>query len=199
MSLADRFEALVEAHDHLGSPLRQALRPGLPRDEVLKRLAAIGVVAPGDLVTWFGLFDGVHPARASAPASYLIPYWTPLGLEEAVRQAVEMRALATDLARRFGVDAMDYWRPDWVPLATYGQDQLVLDCADPTGPVVWWVSWEPSAHDTVMGPICPSLEAWLGAVVGAFAAGHYLWDDTLGELDWSKADGDVLPRCTPTG
>jgi hypothetical protein len=50
-----------------------------------------------------------------------------------------------------------------------------------------------------MGPICPSLEAWLGAVVDAFAVGNYLWDDELAELTWSEAEGDILPRCPPVG
>jgi hypothetical protein len=127
-----RIELAWRARDF---PVAQVLRPGLPADEVRRRLAVIDVPAHEDLVTWFSWHDGTPTDSpfSAVPAGFLY------SLDDAVRDWHDLLAGGAD-AR------LNEFLRDWFPIISAGPDML---CVHST-------SGELGYHDIVeLGPPPP--------------------------------------------
>jgi hypothetical protein len=128
--LLDELEQKLKAY---GAPIAGALRHGAAPEHVREALAAEGVPAHDDLVTWWGWHDGVEidaPAVESGPGIYqrgentLVGPWLLLSLADAIR----IRRWFRELHDRAGIGHL---LPDaWVPvLTTDGAGELFADAA----------------------------------------------------------------------
>lgn len=75
------YESRLKA---LGIPLDDWLAPGLPEKAVRTELGRVGLVAPDELVVWFGWHNGRSPNVPREVSVHALPDFPPLSLSEAV-------------------------------------------------------------------------------------------------------------------
>ncbi|MEO6116793.1 MAG: hypothetical protein ABIP33_10440 [Pseudolysinimonas sp.] len=171
--LAELLIAFEESLREQGLPVDDYLRPGASPDDVRAIFDRFNLVAPDEVVTWFGWHDGRRPIRES----YLtLPMFQAWSLED-----VDLNRRARARVQPFGLTKED-WDPSWVQimgdhnglavrcsggppdvplvralekaspntLADYTATQVVSLCA----PVTWWIEglrsgryvWHPDAN-----------------------------------------------------
>ncbi|NAZ85200.1 hypothetical protein [Kineococcus indalonis] len=100
----------------MGSPAPDNARPGLPEDEVRRRLGEVGLIAPVEVLTWFAWHDGIEVRQrrdGQRPPPWPFTDWDvgpnrrPFSLREAL-------SLYTDFVAP-GVEVYND-HPGWLPL-----------------------------------------------------------------------------------
>jgi cell wall assembly regulator SMI1 len=116
MSLLRDLERVEERVAQLGrTAALNALQPGLQAPAVVERLATVGLVAPPEVVQYFGWHDGQGDYDATLGELWLFPGFYPMSTEEAL---IDYAALVVD----------PRWQTGWLPIfADGGGDFFVVD------------------------------------------------------------------------
>jgi hypothetical protein len=140
------------------------MRPGIPGDQVQQALAALGLNAPDDLLTWYGWHDGYQPRTDGPPGE---PALTPFLPRFEFSGLAEMCGLYLDdvkwLLDEIGGDGMK-----WFPILRdpYNDLYVVMDCGPETpgriaalesGAFEPWL-YRPSSLEEPVGWWCDYLE-----------------------------------------
>ena len=187
MSLADSLEALVAEHDRIGSPLRERLGPGLPRDRIESAVEALGLSPPADVVDLFAWHEIRDDPRDDARVTWFWPA-SPYRLEEAAaayRRSMQIGGvtpaeLDTAIASSGpGSTLTGFWRSDWFPILYASPEEYAVVCpidgeARAASPV-WRANWHPD-ESFPSAEMAPTLAAFVDRVVELFQAGAYRWD-----------------------
>jgi hypothetical protein len=185
MRLIDSLEALVEEHDRIGSPLRNRLAPGVPRDRIESAVMALGLSPPEELIELFAW----HEVRDDPGDRWRVTwFWpaSPLRLNEAVneyRHAMRIGGVTPaelDMqvaAAGSGSTLTGFWRSDWFPILERGEG--AVQCAingDVLGrSPVWRQNWHPNENFQA-AQLAPTLTDFVDRIVELFRAGAYQWD-----------------------
>ena len=183
MSLVESLDALVEEHDRIGSPLRDRLVQGVPRDRIESAVRALGLSPSAELVdlfAWHGIRDD------QGDESRITWFWpaSPYRLDEAVasyRQSMTIGGVTPAEIQQSGGPGSSltgFWRSDWFPIL-YGSPETYAVACDTGGAVtaegpVWRVNWQPDPGFQ-SAEVAPSLTAFVDRVVELFRAGAYEW------------------------
>lgn len=105
-----------------GAGIHRYLLPGIPEAEVRRKLSAIGMEPPQELVEWFAWHNGVRDPLYKTSGDGWLLKWAPLSLRDAI-------------ADWHGRDKEEYWewRSEWLPIALSGPATLAVHCAPPQG------------------------------------------------------------------
>jgi hypothetical protein len=169
--LLDELEQRLQA---FGAPIVEAFHPGAPADEVRSVLAAEGLHAHADVVTWWGWHNGAAIAEAQPVQSglgiflrsenTLVEDWHVLSLADAVRAHRWSRLAYADGG------AVHLLPHRWFPiLATGAKPMMWIDCGVPDDrPAALYVDEhlpEPAK------PLFRSLTDFAGSIIRAFDDG----------------------------
>jgi cell wall assembly regulator SMI1 len=189
--LTEALDELMAQHRRIGSPVPGYLRPGLPADDVRRRIVAtLGLDPPADVIDPFAWHDGIDEeawrrdgagtgfARLFGDA-YLAP------LADAIRHYRE-RIETDETTARYSMpgEALQTWKPSWFPVFSEGWETYGVEC-DPGSPnrgLVYDPSWDPPAG-VGPGPRFRNLQHLLESVVRRFQAGGYEWNAETRFLD----------------
>jgi hypothetical protein len=185
MSLIDSLEALVEEHDRIGSPLRNRLAPGVPRDRMESALMALGLTPAEELIELFAW----HEVRDDPGDKWRVTwFWpaSPLRLDEAVDEyrhamgigGVTPAELELHLAAAGpGSTLTGFWRSDWFPILEGGEGavQCGINGQAVDGSPVWRQNWHPN-ETFQAAQLAPTLTDFVDRIVELFRAGAYQWD-----------------------
>lgn len=157
MGVVEAFEALVAAHDEMGSPLRAALRPGLdPAWVEAELIARVGRSHP-DLVELYAWHDGTDPIPGNWDAE-LLPYGC---LFPPFSWAAEVQSHGLEEVEYAGEDR-PWWRASWWPaLKLSGANFLAVDTPDGR---LWESSIQMCAGNLLFESLTEFLEAGAWAV-----------------------------------
>jgi hypothetical protein len=185
-TVEEAFEALLDEHRRIGSPLGQYLRPGRSEAEVRSALRRLELDVPDELVAWFGRQDGIDHERhrrdraaAGGVGGRLGLYYPnafPYGLDEAAAQTADLRARRSALVPY--VDPDERWRDDWLAVVMTEPEWVVVEChRGPTAPI-WRVSWD--VDEEVSEQVLPGIGAYLEAITSTFRRDRYVWNEEYG-------------------
>lgn len=118
--LVDLLRDYVGVISAAGASVERHLGPGLPPEVIRRNFAAVGLVAPDEVVAWFSFWNGVEAAEGDEVAPDLFPKFQPLSLERALHFSQTLFALGTEPWE---------WDPSWVRLANPVLS-LAVDCAE---------------------------------------------------------------------
>jgi hypothetical protein len=190
--VSDRFDALIDALTHVGSPIGRFLRPGLPAGALNDALASLQLAPPSELIDWFGLQDGpdddgYQQAEPGGSPLEVFPGVRPLSLDEAVALCLDMRRSVEEL----GEDAEQFWRSDWFPIAYGPGSTFAVPCPanttnDPAA--VWRSLSHPGPSET--GRVTASLADLIGRWTAEIRAGNVYWDAAFRSLE--PRDGEAV-------
>ena len=170
--LLRRLEALVGAQ---GAPVAANLRPGLPGDEVTRRLADAGLGSPSELQQWFSWHDGTQNVQQVADRCMNGRY-EMLSLEESIEQYTKFRARYPASAD----SALLPWPSTWLPIATHENGNSVcVDCSSPTA-AVYVRAWH--IDETLQSASAPSLSALVELWIRGFDLG--IWEFDADAAQW---------------
>jgi hypothetical protein len=174
-----KLDALLAAHDELGSPLSRCLRAGPPPVLIRERLAGLGLRPPDEVVDWFAWREPNRAAWA-ATGSHGDPafFWAgfPMTIDEAIREYDSYASENPDLMDpEHDVDpAYEFWRPTWSPILWSGPGLFVVECGPDRPGAVRRIE-----NDASDGPAAPVLFPSLGELVDAATRAvrsSYEWD-----------------------
>ena len=185
MSLTDSLEAMVVEHDRIGSPLRERLAPGVPRDRVESAVRALGLSPPGELIELFAWHEVGDDPGDKGRVTWFWPA-SPFRLDEAVdeyRHAMTIGGVTPAelelhiAAARPGSTLTGFWRSDWFPILDGGEGavQCGIDGETPEGSPVWRQNWHPN-EDFQAAQLAATLTEFVDRIVELFRAGAYRWD-----------------------
>ena len=164
--LKDLLAAFDEETERRGGSMRAHLRDGISEDEVLERLAPIGVTPPAELVAWWGWHNGPRP-EAPRPQSR----WEPMALE---------RAISNYERSPIGLGE-GQWNPEWLRFAgTQPNSGWAISCAsEPIPPLVRATDWveattQPEVTHFQVVSLCTPITWWLTGIVEGWTA----WDES---------------------
>jgi hypothetical protein len=185
--LTDSLEALVAEHDRIGSPLRDELRPGIPRSDIEAAVRGIGLAPPGELIDLFAWHD-LEAVRADVGR---VDWFWPAGvyrLREAVegyqRFVADGGVTAADAGDSLGPEQpptatfTGFWRTDWFPVLDGSPEKYAIECLGGGGSMpgaVWRVNWHPDSNFQTVR-VAANLTEFIDRVVDFFRAGAYRWD-----------------------
>jgi len=110
----------------LRAPLAGRLRPGLGPAEVHAKVAALGLTAPDDLVTFFGWHDGADGSDVYEQKMF-VDDLRLVTLDEAIEETRSQRELSSQVSTP---PAFVLWPEPWVLLCRgRGGQELALDCS----------------------------------------------------------------------
>jgi hypothetical protein len=78
------------SHRFTGAPIDRWLAPGIGADEVRQKLVEVGLVAPDELLVWFGWHNGLARARPGEYPELALPNFVPASIDFAIRRYVDM-------------------------------------------------------------------------------------------------------------
>ncbi|MGL4339302.1 MAG: hypothetical protein ACRCSP_02600, partial [Rhodoglobus sp.] len=78
--LADYSDRITAA----GVPIDEWLAPGVSEETIRAELATVGLVAPDELLVWFGWHNGLSTTVPRTTSVHAMPYFVPLSVEDAV-------------------------------------------------------------------------------------------------------------------
>ena len=185
MTLTPSLEALVEEHDRIGSPLRERLALGVPRDQIESAVMALGLSPPEDLIELFAW----HEVRDDPGDKWRVTwFWpaSPFRLNEAI--AEYQRAMSIGGVTPAEVDVhiaaagpgstmTGFWRSDWFPILDGGEGavQCAINGETLEGSPVWRQNWHPNENFQA-AQLAPTLTEFVDRIVELFRAGAYTWD-----------------------
>jgi hypothetical protein len=161
----------------LGVPVREYLRPGLERREVVLGLAELGLSAPEELIAWFGWQDGLREKKPGEVYPEILQTMFPCSLESALKRYNDTRPGEGD-------PPIWCWAPEWLMLedGAYG---FAVSCEDaPThAPVVRFVDEANWIHGPQTKWGARSLSTlvvfWIEMLrngASQWADNHWVWD-----------------------
>ena len=195
---AGALDALLAAHDRIGSPMRQYLRAGLASAEVASQLRAVGVYPVDSLVDLYGWANGIDYRSwaldyPGAPDLAVLPFGTFVSLERAVDRYRSVMATAKTLAERLATQRDAYWRGSWFPIIGLGDEEVAIDCVRDEGRGrVWTVRFD-AVPDEPTRVIFDGLEELACFVADQIEAGIYRWDERLRSLVETRVGAEFWP------
>ena len=152
-----------------GVPVDRYLQPGAPPEVVRASFAAAGLVAPDEVVAWFGWHDG-RVLLQDDPAQYVLPNF-------------EFQSLQMTFAWRdkwipeWGTDEWQ-WHPEWTPISTGHPQFTVKADGDPAhpplvrciDPELGWGT-QPNYTDHQVVSLCTPVTWWIEFLRN----GEYQW------------------------
>lgn len=185
--LTDSLDALIVEHDRIGSPLRDELRPGLPRLQIEEAVRGVGLAATRELVDFFAW----HDLEALPGSTGRVDWFWPAGglrLVEAVREyrlGVEIGGISPaevgdSLAPEQPPTATftGFWRTDWFPVLDGSPEKYAIECPGGGGSTpgaVWRVTWHPHSEFQT-ARVAANLTEFIDRAVDLFRAGAYRWE-----------------------
>jgi cell wall assembly regulator SMI1 len=206
-AVADAFTALLTELERLGAPVTTYLRPGVPAETVTSRCADVGLATPGEILDWFGAFDGFdqdafNRTRSRPGVLALFPRGIPMTLEQALDSQRRQSRLAEQSQRMTdgALVARELWHPDWLPVIYTERERMVVECRGGAAAAsVWGLLLD--EDEPTSSQLCPTLTDFLGVLADAVRGGAYRWDDDVGELrpaDETVTRWPETPRCADT-
>jgi hypothetical protein len=163
---AELLEELLATYDResiaRGVPVLDAYAPGIARAEIEDSLAELGLVAPEELIIWWGWHDGRMPG--AKPISRI----DPIGLSTSI-EFYNSESLGD------GTD--DEWNADWLRIGGDGVNGMAISChPNSAPPLIRYVDWEYGTNevgiDQQVVSLCTPVTWWLTAI----AEGWREWD-----------------------
>jgi hypothetical protein len=168
----ERFEVTLERH---AGSLVARLGRGLPADEIRAVLAAHGMVAGEEVLTWWAWRDG--------NGLELLPTLRNLSVAGAGDGYVALRRLAGEQAESSagyeGIDQVDdWWHHTWLPIfATGGLPKVAIECSGQPGPSpVLEVDWSDVGGSNFPTVLAPSLGDLISYAIEAIESERYRFD-----------------------
>jgi hypothetical protein len=171
-ALLERFERQLDAVD---APALRGARPGLAVDQIRELLLGFPGTLPTEAELWWSW-------RGWDETGDLLPDTKYLPLQEAIAEYRMRRQFAIEEAaspQTPDVSPDDWWPPLWLPVFVVdGGMVLVMDVAASDGdsaPIhrIDWQGFGGSGFDCLMAP---SLGRYIGDLVDAIDAGHYIYN-----------------------
>ena len=203
MSLIESLEALVVEHDRIGSPFRDRLAPGVPRDRIVTAVRDLGLSPPNelvDLLTWHAIRD--DPADESRvtwfwPASSyrfdeaVDAYRLSMGIGGVTPTELERHVAAAGP----GSTLSGFWRSDWFPILYASPEDYAVECSIDDHPIaaspVWRTNWHPD-ESFQTAQMAPTLTAFVDRIIELFREGAYQWDSEHQAIETVDAVFDRL-------
>jgi cell wall assembly regulator SMI1 len=188
----DLLETLKQRWEDNGASIVEALRPGLPDNEIDACTQEMGLSLPDEARLWWRWHDGVPPGAGDARWMGVCEY---LQLAEAVRLHRYWSDLARDMAEVAmtpeQADASYWWDPNWFPITqTVSGAALVCDCSvERQAPTpIRLIDWEfPEAFAT---PVVASFGELVAGWIEQLDVGAWSFDQERGQWDYRE---DRLP------
>ena len=178
--LRDAFDRLLGEHRRIGSPCPDRLSDGRPEAEIRRRLGALALDPPSDLVEYFeiqdGIDNGVWSSEHGGSDLYLAPFSRSPSLPEAIERYEAARDISVDLfgpePRLAGqVPEAGYWAATWFPLFI-GDVTYASDCRGGERSLVWAQSSHPGDPTS---PIFSSISELIDDIVDRFRHEIIMW------------------------
>ena len=151
--------------------------PGVEEGKVTEDLEGIGLIPTSELIAWFAWHNGAGQPGVPSTSIELVPGAEFYDLRSLVRECLDARRVAAELAGRpgypFGADEL--WQPTWFPLLRlFGKGLLVAEApgrAVDVSPIhLVWFDSEPTARARLAWP---TMAAFVGTVISRFEEGIY--------------------------
>lgn len=185
------LEQLEDRLRAFGAPVVDAFRPGAPLEQVRAAIAAEGLSAHDDLVTWWGWHDGSDAggvaADYSGPGIYfrqentLVGPWHVISLDDALRIRRWWRSTAPQLVPE-----------DWLPVLQFEGTPVL--CADDAAELHILDEGFPEPPPPQFG----SLAEFVAAVIRLFDEGLVVphpEDERVPWFDAASLEGDLRRLC----